>query len=105
MAYAVAPPLPAFTPAGYPVQWRNVGDDAVITINLPEVRPHSPQELDGDDVVLLVRAGAVDAVEVTWTASAEVNGVYVECEGQFEVAVEEIEARRAALDALEASSK
>jgi len=103
MAYAVAPPFSPSHLAGYPVQWRNVGDDLVVTITVPEVRPHSPQLLEGDDIVLLVRSSDADAVAVTWTASAEASGVYVECEGEFAMPIEDVEAREATYQALHAS--
>ena len=32
-----------FVPKGYPVQWDNKGDDLIVTITLPELRPHPPR--------------------------------------------------------------
>jgi hypothetical protein len=88
-------------PAGHPIQWRNNGDDLVVTINLPELRAHPPKDLDGDDIVLIVRDSTLQTVTVTWTATAEGYDGFLEGE-PFEVPIEEIDARastQAAFDA------
>lgn len=87
-------------PAGYPVEWENDGDNLVATITLPELRPHPPKKLEGDDVVLLVTDSALDAIKVTWTATAEGYGRPLEGE-PFELSVVDLNAFksvRAALD-------
>jgi hypothetical protein len=96
-----APPLKVGHLAGYPVKWRNEGDDLAVTVNLPELRAHPPKELNGNDIVLIVRDNAVNAVPVTWTATAEGYDGYLEGE-PFEVPIEEVDARdstQAAFDA------
>ncbi|OZC42403.1 hypothetical protein CH289_27365 [Rhodococcus sp. RS1C4] len=73
-------------PVGYPVEWENVGDEVVVTIELERLRPRTAWKSEPVDVVLLI-PGAVDreSVEVVWTATAEgVNGL---AEGTFSMPV------------------
>jgi hypothetical protein len=67
-----------FVPKDYPVDWEHKGDDLVVTITLRELRPHPAKELDMDDVVLIVRDSNADNVTVSWTATAEGYGDYLE---------------------------
>jgi hypothetical protein len=78
-------------PADYPVQWENDGDNLVVTITLPELRPHPSKKLDGDDVVLMVAGSALDAIKVSWTATAEGYGRPLEGE-PFELSVVDVNA-------------
>jgi hypothetical protein len=95
------PELPR--PAGYPVEWENDGDNLVVTITLPELRPHPPKKLEGDDVVLMVADSRRDALKVTWTATAEGYGRPLEGE-PFELSVVELNALES-VRALTASAK
>lgn len=85
----ITPELPR--PAGYPVEWENDGDNLVVTITLPELRPHPPKKLEGNDVVLLVTDSALNAIKVTWTATAEGYGRPLEGEA-FELSVLDLNA-------------
>jgi hypothetical protein len=70
--------MPAMPPRSREVHWRNKGDDLIVTINLPELRPYPPRELEGNDIVLRVLNTELDAVDVTWTATAEGYNGYFE---------------------------
>jgi hypothetical protein len=94
--------FPISTPADYPVDWRNVGDDLVVTIDLPELRPHPDWEFDGDAVVLMATGDARESVTVTWTVTADDYDGF--CEGPpISVPIEPSDAREATRFAMEAS--
>ncbi|MCK8616713.1 hypothetical protein [Gordonia sp. C13] len=70
--------FPRINPAGYPISWdHNEAGDLVVTIDLPELRPHPPWRHNGNDVVLVARDPA-DTVTVTYTVTAHGYGTYFE---------------------------
>lgn len=73
-------------PVGYPVEWENVGDEVVVTVELEHLRPRTVWKSEPVDVVLLI-PGIVDrdSLEVVWTATAE--GVNGRAEGTFSIPV------------------
>jgi hypothetical protein len=99
---SAVPPL-KFHRQGNPIQWRNKGDDLVVTINLPELRAYPPIDLDGDDVVLIVRDSTIRSVTVTWTATAEGHDGFLQGE-PFEVPVEDVDARDSTQVAFDAAA-
>lgn len=97
------PPIKFGRLADYPIDWCNNGNDLVVTINLPELRAHPPRDLDGDDIVLIVRDATLQAVTVTWTATAEDYDGFLDGE-PFEVPIEEVDARAATQAVFDASA-
>jgi hypothetical protein len=65
-------------PNDYPVSWENQGNNLIVTIWLAELRPYPPKEIEGNDIVLVVRNPDLKAVNIKWTATAEGYGDYLE---------------------------
>lgn len=60
---SVSPPSPR-----YPLEWKNVGENLHITIELDQLRPGTPWTSDGDDFVVISRHD-VPALSGTWRAT------------------------------------
>ena len=72
--FGVRMPLDLPLPADYPAHFRNVDGGLRVTINLAQLRPLPPWESEHEDVVLIVRDHSLDAVNVTYTATAQGYG-------------------------------
>lgn len=94
-------------PADYPIEWRHNDDgDLVITVTLPELRPHPEwrSEHHGDDVVLVVDPDdETDQITVSYSATAHGYGKEV-YGGPFTVPVERAN-MRAVLRAADTAAK
>ncbi len=67
--------LQDFVPAGYPVSWDHNNDgDLEVTINLPQLRPHPPQRLTEDDIVLIAQTATPASLTVSYTVTARGYG-------------------------------
>ncbi|GAB3285137.1 hypothetical protein [Parasphingorhabdus pacifica] len=62
-----------FTPRGYPVSWRNRGDDAEVVLTPESFRPDTPWMSDQDDYVILSRDLEASSVTVTWVLTEDGN--------------------------------
>lgn len=101
------PAMELHRPADYPIEWRhNDNGDLVVTVTLPELRPHPEwrSEHHGDDVVLVVDADD-ETEEITVTYSATAYGYGKEVYGDpFTVPVERAN-MRAVLKAADTAAK
>lgn len=56
-------------PRPSPLEWKNVGDDLHITVELDSLRPGTPWVSENDELVVIAHASGSDALSGTWKAT------------------------------------
>lgn len=75
-------------PRDYPVDWRNHGDDAEITLTPESFRPNTAWTSNQDDYVIVSRDLEVDSVNVSWALTEDGNDNVTT--GEFSVPTENL---------------
>ncbi|MCT1986952.1 hypothetical protein M3C61_07985 [Dermacoccus abyssi] len=75
-----------FAPRGYPVAWRNRGEDAEVVLTPESFRPNVPWTTGQDDYVILTRDPEASSVEVSWILTEDGNDDVIT--GEFRVVAE-----------------
>lgn len=98
-------PLSPSSLKDYPVEWDHNDDgDLVVKITLAQLRPLEEWTSNDDDVVLMLRGKGLDAVEVTYTVTAQEHHDRIEGE-PFAVPIEEVEIFDSVQAAINASTE
>ena len=75
-------------PRDYPVDWRNRGDDAEVTLTPESFRPDTAWTSNQDDYVIVSRDLEVDSVNVSWALTEDGNDNVAT--GEFSVPIEDL---------------
>ncbi|RRD23353.1 hypothetical protein [Actinomyces bowdenii] len=83
------PPItsPIFS-SNYPVEWRNRGTDAEVTLTTDSFRPETSWTSDLDDYVIVSRSPEASSIEVSWVLTEDGNDEVVT--GHFHTPTEEL---------------